>query len=324
MLPKLLRSFDVDPTTVLARAGLGAQALNDPEAVIPYTSMGMLLDVAVEQTGCEHLGLLIGQQVSLASLGIIGRLMQTAPVLRIALQDLMMHQYRHAQGAAAYLLEREGQAVFGYAVYQPDVRAITQIHDGAAAAAFGIVRELLGAEALEDIKVSISRAQPADLASYTAFFGVTPSFDAAHTGVSMPSEWLDRPTSHRKAAQRARLEAQVQEYQPAGEHDLITQVRRLLRIGLMTGQTSGPEVAERVGMSYRTLHRRLVAMDTHFQRLLDETRASLAKQLLAETRLSGRDISLIVGFRNAPVFTRSFTEWTGTLPSEWRRFSKSR
>jgi AraC-like DNA-binding protein len=321
VLPSLLRDLGVSPDQVLARVGLPPNALNDPEALIPYAAMGSMLHVATTATGCPHLGLLIGQRVSLMSLGVIGELMRTAPSLCVALRDFVAQQFRHARGAVVYLLERQDRVVFGYAVYQRDVEAVSQIYDGAAAAAFSLVCELVGSRDLTELQATISRAQPADVAPYSDFFGVAPRFDAVHTGVIMPRAWLNRPTANPDKRLHAELQARVKDYQPAGEHDIVTQIRRAMRVGLLMGQTSGNEIAGRLSLARRTLHRRLADRGTSFQELLNEARFEASKQLLSETHLPIGDIASIVGFAETSVFTRAFSQWTSTTPSNWRRMN---
>ena len=104
----------------------------------------------------------------------------------------------------------------------------------------------------------------------------------------------------------------------AGKPDIVTQLRREVRVGMLTGHISGVHIAARLGMSRRTLHRRLVDHGVTFQQISDETRCECARQLLAQTRLSIGRIGLVVCYRDPSVFTRAFIRWAGMTPSEWR------
>ena len=146
-----------------------------------------------------------------------------------------------------------------------------------------------------------------------------PRIDAEFTGVEIPSAWLDRRLDSHDVRTRDLLMAQVQAYQPIGDNDVVTQVRRATRLGLMTGQTSGDAVASRLGLNRRTPDRRLAEQDTGLQRLLDETRFEVARQLLGETNLSVQHVGTILGFAEASAFTHAFGRWAGTSPSQWRR-----
>ena len=322
-VPGMLRDFGVDPTSVLASAGLSANALDDPEARIPFASMGLLIEAATRATKCEHFGLLVGQKIGAASLGLIGELMSHAPTLRVALRDVAIHQHHNSRGAVAYLLECDDQALFGYAIYHPGTRAQFQIYDGAAAAGFNIIRQMIPAESLHETEVLLSRAAPEDPEPYRRFFIAKLHFDADQTGVLLPRSWLDQPIPDADAARRKQLEQRVAAYRPAGDLDIVSQVRRTLRVGLLTGEFSGDQVAERLRIPRRTLQRRLLSLGTAFQNVLDETRFEFAQYLLAYTGLAASDISMIVRYADPSVFTRAFARWTGKPPNEWRLTHRS-
>src|SRR5271165_4637087 len=103
-LPQLLRRFGVDSFGVLAAAGLGPNALDNPEGTIPYRSMGLLATACCERTGRPYFGLDIGREFRISSLGVLGELMRNSPSVRIALQEYVLHQHRYAHGGVVYLM----------------------------------------------------------------------------------------------------------------------------------------------------------------------------------------------------------------------------
>ncbi len=244
--------------------------------------------------------------------------MSSAPTLGVALMDLVTNQHRHARGSTVYLFRRKGRALFGYTVYQHGFGAVGQIYDGAAAAAFGIVCSLLNSDNLSGVQVSVSRTRPSDEAPYLLFFKTRVRFDAKHTGVSIPESWLERPVYGANSDERSSLEKLVAAYQLAGPNDVVTQVRRAISMGLLTGEVSGAKIAAVLGYSERTLQRRLAEHTVSFQDLLDNARYGLARHFLLGTKLTVRDIASIVGFAETSVFTRAFSLWAGMPPSEWR------
>jgi AraC-like DNA-binding protein len=208
-------------------------------------------------------------------------------------------------------------------VYHPDMEGNAEIFDGAAAAAFNIVRSMVRADEADRLEVLLSRRRPEDVAPYVQFFGATPYFDADQTGILFPVGWLDRPLAGANAERRKVLEMRVQAFARAGIYDLVTQLRRALRIGLLTGEISGEELAAQLQMTRRTLHRRLEAQGVNFQRILDETRFEFAQQLLTNTRLSISDIGVILRYSDPSIFTRGFFRWAGVTPSDWRSTHKA-
>lgn len=78
-------------------------------------------------------------------------------------------------------------------------------------------------------------------------------------------------------------------------------------------------VAEKMGMSTRTLLRRLKQEGTTFRQLLDEVRFGLAKEYLSNSRLPMEEISNLLGYSEAGNFSHAFRRWSGESPREWRQ-----
>jgi AraC-like DNA-binding protein len=317
-IPDLLRNFGVSPPEVLAAAGASAQALDNPDATIPYSVVGRLMDVSARKTRCPHFGLELGKRIQTASLGLVGDLMRNASTLGRALRDFADHHHRRAHGSVVYLLTDKHTAFFGYAVYQPNIPGNQLICDCVAMGGFNIVRELAGPGHEKSIEVLFSRSEPRDLTPYHRAFGVKLRFDAGQTAILLPELLLDHPVAGADAALRKVLEKQVAAIWSAGGMDIVTRLRQVLRIALISGQLSTDQICVQMGTSRRTLHRRLGHCGYKFQEILDETRCEFAEQLLSNTRLDIAEIATIVGYADPSVLTRSFVRWTGVPPREWR------
>ncbi|WP_115514853.1 MULTISPECIES: helix-turn-helix domain-containing protein [Xanthomonas] len=75
----------------------------------------------------------------------------------------------------------------------------------------------------------------------------------------------------------------------------------------------------RLGVSSRTLRRRLHEEGTTFQQTLDKVRAALAEHYLRKTMMSSAEIALLLGFEDTNAFVRAFRVWTGKTPQAVRR-----
>jgi AraC-like DNA-binding protein len=78
------------------------------------------------------------------------------------------------------------------------------------------------------------------------------------------------------------------------------------------------KVAKALGMSPRTLQRRLGELGTSYQKLLDDVRHRTARRLLAKTDLGPGEVAFLLGFEELNSFTRAFHSWEGTTPARWR------
>ena len=186
----LIRELGADPAEIAASVGLDLAALRDPENSIPFSAAVRLLQAAAVRTGCAHFGLLLGQRNDTRSLGLVGRLMRSAPTWGRAALDLVDNQHRYVRGGAPYLVARDGVAWFGYAIHQPGIEGVDQFCDAVAAVGFNMMRELCGA--LPD-EVLLSRKPPADARPYRRFFRVPVRFDAEQWALVFPDGELERP-----------------------------------------------------------------------------------------------------------------------------------
>ncbi len=263
-LPGILQNLDVDPGAVLRAVGLGDNALNDPDSTIPYEKMGLLMQVAAAKTRCSHLGLEVGRNITLSTLGLLGEQMRNAPTLRVALRDFSTNQYRNSQGSVVYLLEEGDHAFFGYAVYQPKMHGAEVICDGAALGILTVINELLGRSRRPVLQVLLSRSEPLDLKHYRACFGGNLHFNAEQTAVRLPRRWLEEPVAGANALLREALDRRAGELWGFEGLDTVTQLRRHLRVALLTGQSSAVDICSHLGIDRRTFERRLEDWGVHF------------------------------------------------------------
>jgi AraC-like DNA-binding protein len=79
------------------------------------------------------------------------------------------------------------------------------------------------------------------------------------------------------------------------------------------------EIAGCMGMSSRTLQRRLSAEGLAYQDLVSSARKSLSEQLLRRTDYALAEIAFLTGFSDQSTFTRAFKRWHQQTPANYRR-----
>lgn len=77
-------------------------------------------------------------------------------------------------------------------------------------------------------------------------------------------------------------------------------------------------IAAQLGITSRTLRRRLLAENTSFSEILDDIRCSLSIEYLKTTKMSTDDIALLLGFTEPTNFRRTFKRWTGKTTTQFR------
>jgi len=100
--------------------------------------------------------------------------------------------------------------------------------------------------------------------------------------------------------------------------DFVTALRALIRPYLAQGHPRLSLVAEIVGISERTLQRRLAQSGSTYSDIVQEARFSIASDLMADSDMNIADIAFAAGYENAPHFSRAFKRLTGMIPREYR------
>ena len=99
---------------------------------------------------------------------------------------------------------------------------------------------------------------------------------------------------------------------------LADDVRRALSETMCGDRPAIAKVAKSLGMSARTMQRRLGELGTTYQAVLDEVRRQSARRLLANTDLAMGEVAFVLGFEEVNSFMRAFHAWEGTTPVKWR------
>jgi AraC-like DNA-binding protein len=99
---------------------------------------------------------------------------------------------------------------------------------------------------------------------------------------------------------------------------LVAQLRDAVAAELRGGEPTLATIGKRLGMSSRTLQRRLEGEQVGFVAVVDEVKAELAKARLADPSLAICEIAFVLGFADQSAFTRAFKRWTGTTPGAFR------
>ena len=96
-------------------------------------------------------------------------------------------------------------------------------------------------------------------------------------------------------------------------------VRSALTELIPGGACAIEDVAAKIGMSKRTLQRKLSEEQTTFQKQLNNTREMLALHYIRNTNISTNDIAYLLGYQELNSFLRAFAAWTGMSVTEYKK-----
>jgi AraC-like DNA-binding protein len=313
----VLRELGVEPDAILAEFGLQESYFGDQDNTVPYVIVGMFLKRCAEVTNCRHFGVLGGARLSASNLGVVGFLMQSARDLRASLTQGARFFRFHNPNATVQLTETGNVAAWRFSLLMRHLEGREHILEAAMANSVNTMRKLCGPK-WEPLEVRLASPEPTDKRPYARAFGRLVRFNQADTELLFASHWLDTPLPSADAALQEAMLKQLGALETAKPEDLMSQVRRMLPSLVSARAASLELVASLMGVSGRTLGRRLAAEGTTYMRLREEARYVAACQLLESTRMPANEISDRLGYSNPSAFTRAFCRWSGKAPADWR------
>jgi len=158
-----------------------------------------------------------------------------------------------------------------------------------------------------------------DTLAYKSFFGTPVSNSSLATLVFANSD-MERPFLTENHKMWSFFEPSLRQRLADLERtaSMVERVRSTLLETLPAGEVSMHTVSRKLGVSTRTLQRRLQDEGTSFQETLDALRNSLARHYLRNTAMSSAEISFLLGFEDANSFARAFQAWNGKTPQAVR------
>ena len=190
----------------------------------------------------------------------------------------------------------------------------------ALAAATALSREV-SKQPFSPVAVLLSHEEPDDLSAQEAHFRCPVHYGADRDGLEISDELLR--AGNRLGDARiseffdAHLEQELVDY--SGDERLDERVRNQVAQSLSEGVPKISEISARMGMSSRTLQRRLSAQEHVYQDLVDAARRELAEKLLRQTEFSLAEIAFLTGYAEQSTFSRAFKRWYGQTPASYRR-----
>jgi AraC-like DNA-binding protein len=167
-------------------------------------------------------------------------------------------------------------------------------------------------------EVRLTRPPPAHPTRHEALLGAKVVFGCAVGAMRIPAEAWEAKLPGADPMLQETLRALAERLElGASSSDLEQAVRARLRSLLPEGGGDAPEVARSLGMSVRTLHRRLRAAGRSFGEVVDLFRESEAERLLTARAATLAEVAYRLGFSDQSAFTRAFRRWKGAPPSAW-------
>ncbi|MEK5030073.1 helix-turn-helix domain-containing protein [Paenibacillus sp. FSL R7-0302] len=159
-----------------------------------------------------------------------------------------------------------------------------------------------------------------DVQALEGYFGCRVRTGTERNQLTLNREDLDRPFTSYNEELLEILTPSLDRTLEERQSQLTTsaKVQWILSRCLTQGKIDIHSVASELGMSERTLQRRLTEEGGSFKQLLAKTRREMAVAYLADPALEIKEVAFLIGYEDQNSFYRAFRAWTGETPANWR------
>lgn len=310
------RFLGLDPEGMLREFGIEPAVLEDPEQPLPVLAVTRLLEASAARAHCPHLGLLMAESRSLASIGPAALVLKHQPTAGHVIDAIIRHQ--RAFGLALNLSSQLAEDLLLVRTELQGAPATRQASELLVGFTCRCIAAVIGRHWTPET-VHFVHSAPADLAVHRRVFSCPVQFESSFNGFSCDRAAVsaENPAGDRELA--AYAERFFQLLVPAkGVPSAREQAARSLRLLLPNRRGTLDQVAMNLCMTPRSLQRLLAREGYTFGDLLSEVRRELAQRYLAEPALQIATVAELTGYRTASSFTRWFTAEFGLSPAAWR------
>jgi len=305
----LLRSVGIDPNSPI-----------DPSQMVPDTEYYSLLErIAVVDGNVTTLPLRVGAAMRCDDYGAFGLAWKSATDLRGSyeraerharvLTSVSTYEVERIDGGALVHLHREGERRLG----------LRLSNEATLASVVSISRQTSSKE-FNPTAVYFKHPAPESVAAHRSYFACPVHFASNRDALQVSTEALQTPNKLGDPSISqffsSHLEAELSKLDD--QNALSEGVKKRVSQSLSEGVPAISDVAKHLGMSGRTLQRKLANQGHSYQALVDESRRQLAERLLKKTGYSLAEVAFMTGFSEQSSFTRAFKRWEGQTPRSYR------
>lgn len=317
-LVDVVARWGVSEEDLLAGLGLDPRRLVEPLERVSIPVLERLAERARALTGEPALGVYLGMQMRVSAHGYLGFAAMTSSTVREAL-ELAMRFAPTRTSAVALRLQVDGDVAALVLDERVPLGAARELFILALVIGIEQIGSALTGTALEGT-ADVTFARPRGFDRFKALAHHEIRFGQPQNQLVFPAATLDRPIVLADPVARRLAQEQCERELAA----LGAQVNLAARVRALVPKPEGgfhslEETAALVGLSPRTLKRRLSDQGTRFSELLEQQQRERALMLLRSPDLSLDEVAERVGYSDVANFTRAFRRWTALTPGAYRR-----
>jgi AraC-like DNA-binding protein len=309
----LIEELGADPVSVCRASRVPLHALTEGDFPLPGAQVIEFLEQAARQSGDESFGIRLGWRQTLAVLGPVWLLLESAATVGELLRDLAKYFSLHTRGAAVTAKSTPHGMRITYSVMAGlPMKDVQTIELGFAL----LCKELrpLAPRGWEPARMEFRHGAPRSLKLHRLAFGQRLAFNQPENALIIQPDLLAIRLATGSPDKHRHIEHALVHASTADPKDLILHVEEIVRAMLPYSDCTVAQVAIALNLSERTLQRRLLDVGESFVAVRDRVRADLACRFLRQSALAQSEIADILGYSDVTAFSRAFRRWYGMPP----------
>lgn len=306
------------PVRVFAGTGFGPELLDQQQPVAPFLQTMGFFAHGARLTGDRLFGFRLGCTSGLRSAGLLGYIARSSPTTGCFLRNVTRYT---ALISDSWVFDSSGLAAAGklsWACRAMSGRPARQYTEFLSALILSELREVSDKHI---VPTAVSFAHPRDhgIADMERFFGCALRFSEPGCEVVLAPQDLDLPLASADAQLLRILRTYGDQLLLNGQGgSLRDKVEEAISARLSVGSATLTNTAADLGLSPRTLSRRLAQAGTSYFAILEDMRQALARRYLCQSALPLSEIAYLLGYASLSSFIEAFRRWTGQTPGEFR------
>lgn len=314
-----LREHGLSPEPLAAKASLTMAEIENRDVRIKAQSQIQFLALAGDALADDLLGFHIAQEFDLREIGLFYYVLASATSLSDAFVNA--ERYSRVGNEGVVLRLRKTDARPSIAFEYAGIRRTADRHqiEFFVTTLVRICRHLTNRRIVPR-QVCFSHHR-GTIPEIEKFFGCPVRFSASEDKVSFLQSDVASPVVSADPYLHDLLKRSCEEAlarRGKVHYGLRTVVENAIAPIIATEKVDCGTVARKLGMSRRTLIRRLASEDLSFSEIVGELRFDLARRYLEDANLSVSQIGWLVGYSEVSAFTHAFHRWAGRTPKQWR------
>jgi len=310
---------NIPSAPLLSKAGLSVEQIDDRSVRIKARSQIRFIELAADALQDDLLGFHLARDYDLREIGLLYYVLASSEVLNDALQKAARYSGITNEGVSLrFRATREAAITLDYIgierrseCHQMEFWLLSLVR---------LCRQLANRRLIPS-RIRVIHHRKKMPAEFRSLLGCEVEFGAAVDEVVFPVAVtrmaIGSADTHLNELLTKYCEEALVHRAPA-RTTLRSSVENAMAPLLPHGQANAVEIARRIGMSHRTLARRLSAEGLTFSEIAEELKGDLARHYLRDGDLPISQIAWLLGYREVSAFTHAFRRWTGMTPRQAR------